>query len=472
MLWGRRMETELVTDGQRERFEAVRRRVFDEMRHMASRWRIALIVPFHVLVIAILATRGFPRDRLLVQVAAFASSLVMMTHAERQPERRTGRSLVAAALALLVGIGNTGGLASPLLFSAVPFVLGLTMNPYLERRRAALAGSVLVGFFAMAWCSQQAMCALEVPLAPIGAFASAEYTVIALASTSLTVLVVYHMGKGITATYARIALELAERREELCDESEGRTRALEGIAARLAHEVKNPLAAIKGLSTHVARSAEDPKVKERMGIVAGEAERLQEIVEGFLSFSRGLDELSIGPTKPYEIARELTLLLETRAADAGVTLEVRGSRELTVEADGKKLRQALLNLVLNAMQASSRGSTVALEVAKSCGDGAAVIRVLDRGAGMTPEILDRIRKPYFTTKEKGSGLGIAVARGIIEQHGGALRFESTSGRGTTATVILPSCARAAQSKQPKLPNPCREPCIDLAAAHAADKVRS
>ena len=215
------------------------------------------------------------------------------------------------------------------------------------------------------------------------------------------------------------------------------------------------LAAIKGLSTHVARNATDDKVKERLTIVAAEAERLQEIVEGFLSFSRGLDDLSIGPTKPYDIARELSLLLETRAADAGVTLEVRGSRELTLNADGKKLRQALLNLVLNAMQASTRGTTVTLEVAKSCSDGAAVVRVMDRGAGMGPSILERIRKPYYTTKEGGSGLGIAVARGIIEQHGGSLRFESTSGRGTTATVMLPACAMEAQAKKMTLPNPCR-----------------
>ena len=139
-----------------------------------------------------------------------------------------------------------------------------------------------------------------------------------------------------------------------------------------------------------------------------------------------------------------------------MTLEVRGSRELTLNADGKKLRQALLNLVLNAMQASTRGTTVTLEVAKSCSDGAAVIRVMDRGAGMGPEIIERIQKPYYTTKEGGSGLGIAVARGIIEQHGGALRFESTSGRGTTATVLLPPCAKAAQAKKMKLPNPCRQ----------------
>lgn len=451
MLWA--MNGELATERQRARFEAVRRRVFEEMKSMGSRWRLALMVPFHLLVIGILATRDFPRDRLAIQIGAFLTCLAASSVAEKSHGRRAKLAVALAGLGLLVAIGNTGGLASPLVLSVVPFMIGMSMNPELQRRGRGILFVKLGAFVVLAWLSRGVTCTLTGPLLPDAQFASSEYVLLALASVSLSLIAVHHMGRGVSAAYERIALELAERREELCDENEGRTRALEGIAARLAHEVKNPLAAIKGLSTHVARNADDPKVKERLTIVAAEAERLQEIVDGFLSFSRGLDDLDVAPTKPYEIARELSLLLETRAADAGVTLEVRGSRELTLEADGKKLRQALLNLVLNAMHASSKGSTVTLEVAKSCADGAAVIRVQDRGAGMTPEILDRIRKPYFTTKEGGTGLGIAVARGIIEQHGGTLRFESTSGRGTTATVVLP--AHPLKDRQ-KLPMPCHE----------------
>lgn len=456
MLWVRSMNgVDIDTQRQRARFEAVRRRVFEEMRHMANKWRLALIVPFHLVVIGILAARHFPPDRLAVQVVAFLVCIAGLTLSERAATMAKSKlTLLIGGIALMVTIANTGGLASPLVLSVVPFVAAVSMSPELNRKRRAILFVHLFAFAVLAIIP----CELLGPLEPSQQIASREYIVIALGSISLMLVALHQMGRGVTAAYERIALELAERREELCDENEGRTRALEGIAARLAHEVKNPLAAIKGLSTHVARNAEDPKVRERLTIVASEAERLQEIVDGFLSFSRGLDELHVGPTKPYEIARELSLLLETRAADAGVTLEVRGSRELSLNADGKKLRQALLNLVLNAMQASTKGSTVSLEVAKSCADGAAVIRVQDRGQGMTPEILDRIRKPYFTTKEGGSGLGIAVARGIIEQHGGTLRFESTSGRGTVATVMLPACALQAQAQKGrhKLPNPCRD----------------
>jgi signal transduction histidine kinase len=469
MFPGMTMTAEISTDAQRARFEAVRRRVFAEMQDAASRKRTSMMVPFQVIVIAILAARGAAPLRLGIQIGAFAICLLAMSFADRTHGRRSIFAFLLASLCVLVGIANTGGLASPLLLSTVPFLIASSMNPSLDRRRYGLLAFFLVGFAGMAICSNSAIGELCTPLAPRYAWASGEYVALSLISALMAAAAVFKMGRAMSLAYERIALELAVRREELCDESEGRTRALEGIAARLAHEVKNPLAAIKGLSTHVARNATDDKVKERLTIVAAEAERLQEIVEGFLSFSRGLDELSIGPTKPYDIARELSLLLETRAADAGVTLEVRGSRELSLNADGKKLRQALLNLVLNAMQASTRGTTVTLEVAKSCSDGAAVIRVMDRGAGMGPEIIERIRKPYYTTKEGGSGLGIAVARGIIEQHGGSLRFESTSGRGTTATVLLPPCAMAAQAKKMKLPNPCRAAMASALEPFAAKK---
>jgi signal transduction histidine kinase len=448
--------TSTVDGAPRARFEAVRQRVFSEMTKMASRWRYALVVPFHALVIVILASRGFPLNRLAIQVAASATILLSFGFSERSPARQSRKLLMLGGLAILTSIANTGGLASPLIMSLVPFFASIAMNPFLENRRRHFVVKFVVLFGIMAWFSRA--CALPAPLGMSGEagnlFATREYVAIAFASAVVSLLAVYHIGKAVTGAYERITLELAERREELCDENEGRTRALEGIAARLAHEVKNPLAAIKGLSTHMARSSEDPKVKERLTIVAAEAERLQEIVDGFLSFSRGLDELTVAATKPYDIAHELALLLETRAADAGVAIEVRGSRELTLDADSKKLRQALLNLVLNAMQASARGSTVTLEVAKSCADGAAVLRIIDRGSGMTPDVLERIRKPYFTTKEGGSGLGIAIARGIIEQHGGTLRLESTAGRGTTAIVTLPACVT--QHGRMLLPNPCRK----------------
>jgi signal transduction histidine kinase len=203
------------------------------------------------------------------------------------------------------------------------------------------------------------------------------------------------------------------------------------------------------LSTHVARNATDAKTAERLAIVAAEAGRLQSIVDGFLSFSRGLDDLKLAPVNPYEVARELAVLLETRAAEAGVALDVAGDPTLVLDADARKLRQALLNLVLNAIQASPQGAPVKVTIGVDGGE--ARVTVCDEGVGMTSDVLERIRKPYFTTKEGGTGLGVAVARGLVEQHGGRLEFKSTSGRGTTVVITLPLKAKPCA----RLPNPVR-----------------
>ena len=84
------------------------------------------------------------------------------------------------------------------------------------------------------------------------------------------------------------------------------------------------------------------------------------------------------------------------------------------------------------------------------------MRVIDHGEGMAPEVLERIRKPYFTTREGGTGLGVAVARGLVEQHGGRLSYESVRGKGTTVSIELPRCAATAANAQKLLPMPCRK----------------
>jgi signal transduction histidine kinase len=436
---------------QRARFDALRRRVFEEMGQEAARWRLTWILPFHIAVVGLLTLRGEHWPRAVLQ--AMAVLVIAVTLGVKARSVRPVASIACFGVNVLmyfVLIGTTGGLASPLMITGgvmlVAAALTLRDPPWL---RGAAFLAFLVGFVALALSSGSPTGELTGALAVAASRPSAEYVVIALLSTVFAMFGVYRMGCTITRGYERAALELAERREELCNENEGRTRALEGMAARLAHEVKNPLAAIKGLSVHMARNASDPKTAERLAIVAAEADRLQSVVDGFLSFSRGLDDLSVAPLRPFEVARELSVLLETRAEDAGVALEVGGDEALVVDADARKLRQALLNIVLNAIQASPREGAVRIAVSREC--ERALITVRDDGVGMTPEILERIRKPHFTTKEGGTGLGVAVARGLVEQHGGRLEFRSTAGKGTTVTISLPMKAKPCA----RLPNPLR-----------------
>jgi signal transduction histidine kinase len=437
---------------EKTRFDVLRRRVAEEMFRSSSRWRLAWVLPFNVLVVALLVARGESPWRVVVQASTVAAlAPLFAAHIFfYAPSLRVG-TFSLGVVAYFAMVSTTGGLSSPLLVMGALMITAAAIAfrdpPWL---RSAIFLAFLVGFLALALLSSTAIGRLSAPLEPRQGWPSPDYVVIALLAAVFTMVGVYRVGCSVTRGYERAALELAERREELCSESEDRTRALEGMAARLAHEVKNPLAAIKALSAHMARNATDVRTAERLGIVAAEADRLQAIVDGFLSFSRGLEDLKPGPTRPHEVARELAVLLETRAEDAGVTLQLGGNETLVVEADARKVRQALLNIVLNAIQASPRGSIVAIDIASE-GEGAR-ITVRDDGVGMTPEVLDRIRKPHFTTKEGGTGLGVAVARGLIEQHGGHLELESAPGKGTTATLRLPA---KPISRDASLPNPSR-----------------
>jgi signal transduction histidine kinase len=436
---------------ERARFEALRRRIFEEMSHETARWRLTWFLFFNAAVLTLLVVRGESGPRLIIQGFVLCGlGVVFALRVWWDNTRLKIASFLAGVVSYFTVLSTTGGLASPLMMTCAVTIaaaaISLRDTPWL---RSLVFAAFFACFVALAALSRTTLGRLPEPLVGAAGWASPEYVALALLSGVYTMMGVFRIGCHVTRGYERAAFELAARREELCSENEDRSRQLECVAARLAHEVKNPLAAIKGLSTHMARNATDPKTAERLGIVAAEADRLQSIVDGFLSFSRGLDDLKIGPTKPHDVAHSLAVLLETRAQDAGVSLQVDGDEELVVDADVRQLRQALLNLVLNAVQASPRGATVDIAVARDC--GGARITVRDQGVGMSRDVIERIRKPYFTTKEGGTGLGVAVARGIIQQHGGRLEFTSAPGRGTTATVHLPmkACGCAA------LPNPLR-----------------
>ncbi len=260
------------------------------MHDVTSRKRFAMVMPFQAIVLGIMLFRGAPGARVWLADCSPMVSRRAATCSSRSRPVRSPRAFVSVSTLTLVGmlasIANTGGLREPALAhgGALPVLgldesraRGLTLRDA-SRRSSAASDSWLQAL-------HSPIGELYAPLGHIDGGASGEFVTLALVAGVVSTIACVKIGMGISRAYERIALELDARREELCDESEGRTRALEGIAARLAHEVKNPLAAIKGLSTHMARSSNDPKVKERLTIAAGEAERLQDIVDGFLSFS-------------------------------------------------------------------------------------------------------------------------------------------------------------------------------------------
>ncbi len=396
------------------------------MYEKTLRWRLAWFVPFNAVVCMVIWSREGHALACFVQ----ASTLVLSIVTAIATFRTSPWPFMMQALHWLVGVSLTGAIASPLLPMGLPIVVSAAIVLDARASKWLVSSAFVLGAAILAVATRHtSWTAMPEALAP-------HVFLVLAGSVAFTAIALLRIGLDVTDAYTELALELAARREEAFAEGEEHARSLEGVAARLAHEVKNPLAAIKGLSTHMARGAGDAKTAERLGIVAQEADRLQAIVDGFLGFTRGLDDLRLARIIPYDVARELVVLLETRAEEAGVIIEVLGDERAEVLADARKIRQALLNVVLNAMQASPRGGTVTVAIARG-GPDVLRIRVVDRGGGMKAAVLDRIRKPYFTTRAGGSGLGLAITRAIVEQHGGTLVIESAEGKGTTVTIELP-----------------------------------
>jgi signal transduction histidine kinase len=221
-----------------------------------------------------------------------------------------------------------------------------------------------------------------------------------------------------------------ERRERLATLGE--------MAAAVAHEVRNPLNAVSmGLQRLRAEfhTGEDEEYRRLLDLIRGEVHRLNGIVEEFLSLARPL-ALNLGAVRVQDLFDEVIALVEAQAGAAGIRIERRIPGDLaTVRADRDRLKQVLLNLALNALQAMPGGGTLGL--AASASRHALAITVSDTGGGIPPDLLPRIFEPYVTSKPRGLGLGLTIARRIVEAHGGRIAAESDPGQGSRFRIILP-----------------------------------
>jgi signal transduction histidine kinase len=224
-------------------------------------------------------------------------------------------------------------------------------------------------------------------------------------------------------------------RNEAVLEMERHTRNMDLLNARLAHEVKNPLTAIRGLVQLIARKTSDERDRERLAVVQAEVDRALDMLRLQITMAKPLGELERTTINTKALLRGVIELLHGRAADLGIELAVDGDDE-PLFADEPKLRSALVNLVLNSLAASGTGSRVLLSSRKT--EAGTQITVADEGRGMTKLELAHVGEPFITNTEGGTGLGVSIARSISEQHGGKLTFISEQGVGTTVTIEIPT----------------------------------
>jgi signal transduction histidine kinase len=244
------------------------------------------------------------------------------------------------------------------------------------------------------------------------------------------------------AHYQQLAEQLSSVYEKVQANFEGMKRAerlsaLGQLSAGLAHEIRNPLASISGSAAILRRNQDlDQKQAKCIDIITNECQRLNGLLTNFLNFAR--------PRQPHFQTVDLQPLFDNVLALAGhgvrgkaVHFEKRIESGLpSVECDPEQLEQVLLNLMINAIEASPDGDTIQLSAVSE--DQRIVVRVIDRGHGVAPSHVDRLFDPFFTTKEHGTGLGLPVAHQIMRQMGGSLLAQRNAGEGMTFSVVLPA----------------------------------
>ncbi|MBI5365450.1 MAG: GAF domain-containing protein [Planctomycetes bacterium] len=236
--------------------------------------------------------------------------------------------------------------------------------------------------------------------------------------------------------YERTELLESLRRTQQELVNSARLAALGEMAASVAHEIKNPLAGISG-AIQVMRDNLDTghPYREVMGEVLAQVERLDHTVRDLLLFAR--------PTRPRPVPLEISALIEKISpilagdpAFARLSLRVEGLAGLPpVDADAHLVEDVLFNLLANASHAMPAGGVV--EISGQDLGHAMAVRVRDHGPGLSPEAIEKLFRPFFTTKVRGTGLGLAICKKILESHGGDIRVENAEGGGVVVTLTFP-----------------------------------
>ena len=230
--------------------------------------------------------------------------------------------------------------------------------------------------------------------------------------------------------------QLIERQEKLA--------SLGVLAAGVAHEVRNPLTAIKfRLFSLKGSLPENFGDNEDLAVVHGEINRLERIVKDFLQFARP-SEPDLAEVQAAQLLRDVHDLLRSELEKRSIQLRLDLDGPSTLRADRQQLQQVLINLVQNAADSIGRDGTITLRARQGVSsvlDQArpmVTLEITDTGKGIPPEVEKRIFDPFFSTKEAGTGLGLPIAARIIEKHGGFIQYSTQPNRGTTFVLVLPA----------------------------------
>lgn len=213
--------------------------------------------------------------------------------------------------------------------------------------------------------------------------------------------------------------------------------AIGGLAAGVAHEIRNPLSSIKGIASYYKSKFEDgTEDREMAGVMIEEVDRLSRVISELLEFARPAT-LNLKPSDVNQLLAHAVRLIQAEAAARSIEIQLRLSPDpVEARVDPDRLTQCFLNLYLNALQAMEKGGRLTITSAVEAG-ARVVVEIRDTGPGIAAQDIGQIFDPYFTTKPKGTGLGLAIVHKIVEAHRGQIKVRSTAGQGTVFWLTLP-----------------------------------
>jgi two-component system sensor histidine kinase HydH len=220
--------------------------------------------------------------------------------------------------------------------------------------------------------------------------------------------------------------------------------AIGGLAAGVAHEIRNPLSSIKGIASYYRNKfADGSEDKEMAGVMIEEVDRLSRVISELLEFARPT-RLNLKPSNLNDLLTHSVRLVQQEATAKNIRIRLTPAPDSPVaQMDPDRLTQSLLNLYLNAFQAMETGGELTITTGTTMEDGGKVtLDIRDNGSGIEAEALNQIFDPYFTTKPKGTGLGLAIVHKIVEAHQGTIKVRSTPGEGTVFSITLPLSSTA------------------------------
>lgn len=248
----------------------------------------------------------------------------------------------------------------------------------------------------------------------------------------LSVQVLARPGEDHIGTLVEVRDVESRRQLERQLDLSSRLAALSRLTGGVAHEIKNPLNAM-ALQLEVLRTKLDGEHPE-VAVIAREIKRLDNVVKTFLNFNRPV-ELDAKALDLNQVVSQVVDLVAPEAAAKQVRMDINLQPGLNTNGDANLLQQAILNIIKNGMEAMPDGGTLTVRTTRDGGD--CRLEIGDTGAGIPPELRDRIFNLYFTTKQNGSGIGLATTFRVVQLHGGVIDFESQPGKGTTFRLRFP-----------------------------------